>query len=158
MEINILFDKGLKECLDRGWIQSIAWASLTAQGTEPDTEVGVVIASQERVWQLNKTYLGRNEPTDVLAFAMLPESSAGQGSSFATPPDGIKHLGEVIISYPQAVKQAAEHQHSIKREVAILIIHGVLHLLGYDHDEPEPARQMAARETAILNCVQGQLP
>jgi len=103
MEINILFDKGLKDCLDRGWIQSIAWASLTAQGTEPNTEVGLVIASQERVWQLNKTYLGRNEPTDVLAFAMLPESSAGQGSSFATPPDGIKHLGEVIISYPQAV-------------------------------------------------------
>lgn len=158
MEINILFDRGLKDCLGRGWLKSIAGAALTAQGTEPDTEVGLVIASQERVWQLNKTYLGRNEPTDVLAFAMLPESSAGQASPFAAPPDGIKHLGEVIISYPQAVKQAAEHQHSIKREVAILIIHGVLHLLGYDHDKPETARQMAARETAILNCVQGQLP
>ena len=157
MEINILFDNGLEECLDRGWIQGIAEQALSAQGAEPSVEMGLVIASRERVQELNKTYLGKDEPTDVLAFAMLPESSAEQESSFATPPDGIKHLGEVIICYPQAVKQAGEHLHSIKKEMAILIIHGVLHLLGYDHGEPEPARQMAAREAAILKIVEGGL-
>ena len=158
MEINVLFDEGFEGCLDVGWVQNIARLVLTAQGAKPNTEVGLVIASQERVWRLNKAYLSRDEPTDVLAFAMLPESSAGEESFFASPPDGIKHLGEVLISYPQAAMQAEEHQHSIKKEIAILIVHGVLHLLGYDHDEPEPARQMAARETAILNCVEGQLP
>jgi probable rRNA maturation factor len=157
MEINILFDNGLEECLDRGWIQGIAEQALSAQGAEPSVEMGLVIASRERVQELNKTYLGKDEPTDVLAFAMLPEPSAEQESSFATPPDGIKHLGEVIICYPQAVKQAGEHLHSIKKEMAILIIHGVLHLLGYDHGEPEPARQMAAREAAILKIVEGGL-
>ena len=69
-------------------------------------------------------------------------------------PDGKLHLGEVIISYPQAVIQAEEHRHSVKKEVAILIIHGVLHLLGYDHDEPKRRRQMAAREAEILSNVE----
>ena len=157
MEINVLFEEGFEDYLDVGWVQNIARLVLTAQGAESNTEVGLVIASQERVWQLNKTYLGKDEPTDVLSFAMLPESSTEGEPLFASPPDGIKHLGEVLISYPQAAMQAEEHQHSIKKEVAILIVHGVLHLLGYDHDEPEPARQMAAREAAILNCVEGQL-
>jgi len=157
MEINILFDKGLEGCLDRGWLQGITEQALAAQGIGNDIEIGLVIASRERVQELNKTYLGRDEPTDVLAFAMLSESSTEQGLSFATPPDGIKHLGEVIIYYPQAVKQAEEHEHSIKKEMAILIIHGVLHLLGYDHGEPEPAHQMAAREAAILKIVEGGL-
>jgi probable rRNA maturation factor len=60
-------------------------------------------------------------------------------------------MGEVIISYPQAVIQAEEHRHPVEKELAILIIHGILHLLGYDHEEPEPERLMRAREEEILN-------
>jgi probable rRNA maturation factor len=60
----------------------------------------------------------------------------------------------VIISYPQAVLQAGEHHHPVKKELAILIIHGILHLLGYDHEEPEDKRQMRARETEILNLIE----
>jgi len=60
----------------------------------------------------------------------------------------------VIISYPQAVIQAEEHQHSINKEIAILITHGVLHLLGYEHDKPELERQMRAREEEILSCIE----
>ena len=157
MEINVLFDEGLKDCLDASWIQNIAEQALIAQGISDDSEMGLVIASLKRIQELNKTYRGKNEPTDVLAFAMLPESSAKNEMLFATPPDGIKHLGEVIISYPQAVKQAEEHQHSVKKEVAILIIHGVLHLLGYDHDEPEREGQMRARETEILSSIADRL-
>ena len=119
--------------------------------------MGLVICRQKRVRQLNKTYLGEDEPTDVLAFAMLEQGATADLLPFTTPPDGIAHLGEVIISYPQAVKQAEEHCHSVKREVATLIIHGVLHLLGYSHDTPEPKRKMSAREAAILNSVKGGL-
>jgi len=96
------------------------------------------------VQQLNKSYRGKDEPTDVLAFYMT-------SADFIEPPDGVRHLGEVIISYPQAVIQAEEHRHSIKKELAILIIHGVLHLLGYDHEESEQERQMRAREADILS-------
>jgi len=63
----------------------------------------------------------------------------------------------VIISYPQAVMQAEEHQHSVKREIAILIIHGVLHLLGYEHDKPGLKRLMSAREKEILSRIEGEL-
>ncbi|GAI01759.1 unnamed protein product, partial [marine sediment metagenome] len=97
-----------------------------------------------------------DEPTDVLAFSAREEIDA-ELPPFVQPPDGALHLGEVIISYPQAVTQAKEHRHSVKREIAILIIHGVLHLLGYEHDKPELERQMKTREQEILSCIEGGL-
>jgi probable rRNA maturation factor len=67
------------------------------------------------------------------------------------------HLGEVIISYPQAVIQAEEHCHSAEKEIVILLIHGVLHLLGYDHDIPERERAMKQRELTILKEIEEQV-
>ncbi|MFQ6122357.1 MAG: rRNA maturation RNase YbeY [Dehalococcoidales bacterium] len=155
MEINVLIDQDFEGCPEVSWLQSVAEQVLIAQGAGFDVELGLVITSQERVQQLNKSYRGKDEPTDVLAFYMTPaKGTEVEPTSFVAPPDGLLHLGEVIISYPQAVIQAKEHQHSIKREIAILIIHGVLHLLGYDHEEPEPERQMRAREREILSLVE----
>ena len=154
MEINVLIDEDLEASLEVGWLQSIARQVLVAQGVGAEVELGLVIATQQRVQQLNKDYLGRDEPTDVLAFSAREEVGADL-PPFVQPPDGVLHLGEVIISYPQAVIQAEEHQHSVKKELAILIIHGVLHLLGYEHDKPEPERQMRAREAEILSHIEG---
>jgi len=152
MEINVLIDEGLEDCLDVDWLESIAKQALIAQNADSNVELGLVITSQERVQQLNRSYLGKDEPTDVLAFSMLPtaEEIGADFPPFVTPPDGVVHLGEVIISYPQAVIQAEEQHHSIRKEIATLIIHGVLHLLGYKDDNPELKRQMSARETEIL--------
>jgi probable rRNA maturation factor len=88
---------------------------------------------------------------------MLPEPTAGGelgAPPFVAAPDGVSHLGEVIISYPQAVIQAEEHHHPVKKELAILIIHGVLHLLGYDHAEPDQEHRMRAGEAEILSQVE----
>ncbi len=156
MEINVLVDEGFEGCLDASWLESVAEKVLVARGVSSGAELGLVITGQEKVRQLNLSYLGKDEPTDVLAFAMIPEPPGGDLVPFVLPPDGIKHLGEVIISYPQAVIQSEEHHHSVKREIAILIIHGMLHLLGYDHDKPEPEREMRAREAEILNYVEGE--
>jgi len=156
MEINVLIDEGLEGCLEEGWLQSVAEQVLLAQEAGAESEMGLVIATEERVRQLNKSYRGQDEPTDVLAFSATEEIGA-DFPPFVQPPDGVLHLGEVIISYPQAVTQAEEHQHSVKREIAILIIHGVLHLLGYEHDKPELERQMKAREAEILICVEGEM-
>ena len=156
MEINVLIDEDLEDCPEVNWLESVAEKVLVAQGISSKVELGLVIASQERVQQLNQSYLGRDEPTDVLAFSMLPaEGEIGADfPTFVIPPDGVLHLGEVIISYPQALIQAREHQHSIKREIAILIIHGVLHLLGYEHDKPELEHQMRAKEVEILTHIE----
>jgi len=161
MEINVLIEEGFEEYLEVSWLQSVAEQVLITQGTSSKAEIGLVITGQERVQQLNRSYLGKDEPTDVLAFSMIPEpSTTGKPetpSPFIQPPDGVLHLGEVIISYPQAVLQAEEHHHSVKREIAILVIHGVLHLLGHEHNKPEFERQMKTKEKEILNRIEGGL-
>ena len=154
MEINVLIEEGFEGGLEVSWLRSLAEQVLVAQGVSSRAELGLVIAGQARVQQLNRSYLGRDEPTDVLAFSMLP--AGGDLPPFVQPPDGVLHLGEVIISYPQALIQAEEHRHSIKREIAILIIHGVLHLLGYEDEKPELKHQMSAREREILSYIEGE--
>jgi len=153
MEINVLIDEDLEDCPEVSWLQGVAEQVLVIQGAGSSVELGLVIAGQEQMQKLNLSYRGRDEPTDVLAFSAREERGA-DSPPFVQPPDGVLHLGEVIICYPQAVTQAREHRHSVKKEIAILIIHGVLHLLGYEHDKPELERQMRAREAEILGHVE----
>ena len=145
----MLIDGEFTEHLDEEWLQRIATQALTLQHTDPKAELGLFITSQERVRKLNRNYLGRDTDTDVLAFHMSPLEA--EPATFILPPDGTHHLGEVIISYPQAVIQAGEEAHSIKKEIAILVIHGVLHLLGYGDETPELKKQMQAREQVIMS-------
>jgi probable rRNA maturation factor len=154
MEINVLVDEELKERLEVGWLRGVAEQVLAALGVGGSVELGLFIATGERVRQLNRDYLGRDELTDVLAFSAREEVGGGH-PPFVPPPDGVLHLGEVIISYPQAVLQAEEYKHSVKMEILILIIHGVLHLLGYEHDTPELELKMRAREKEIMSHIGG---
>jgi probable rRNA maturation factor len=154
MEINILVDQGLDGCPTPSWLKNTVRQILEAQGAGAKVEVGLVIATGERVQELNWDYLGEDEPTDVLAFSAR---EGGDALPFIQPPDGLLHLGEVIIAYPQAVTQAAEHGHPVKKGLAILLIHGVLHLLGYDHDKPGSERRMRAREAELLSYIEGGL-
>ena len=158
MEINVLIDEGLEGRLDVGWLQSIAGQVLLAEDAGPGAEVGLVITGQEKMRELNLVHLGEDAPTDVLAFPMLDgpgvEEEEGAGAGFVAPPDGLSHLGEVIICHPQAVIQAEERGHSVEKEVATLVVHGILHLLGYDHDEPERQRRMQEREAEILSLIE----
>ena len=149
-----MIEEDFGEYLKADWLKSVAEKVFLTRGGSSEIELGLVITGQEKVRQLNQTYLGEDAPTDVLAFAMAPQQVGMEQSPFVVPPDGITHLGEVIISYPQAVIQAEELRHSVKREIAILIVHGVLHLLGYDHDEPEVEREMRAREQEVLRTVE----
>jgi probable rRNA maturation factor len=150
MEINVLIDEGFEEYLEESWLRSVAERVLVAQNADAKAEVSLVITGQEKVQQLNLRFRGRDDPTDVLAFSAVEEAGI-DFPPFIAPPDGMLHLGEVIISYPQAVAQAQERQHPVKREIAILIIHGILHLLGFEHDRPELEHIMFAREKEILD-------
>jgi probable rRNA maturation factor len=154
MEINISIDEPLETDLELGWLEGVARQVLEAEGAGAEAEVGLLIATEERVKELNRDYLGEDAPTDVLAFSAREE---GAGFPFIHPPDGLLHLGEVIIAYPQAVIQAAEHRHPVKKELAILLIHGLLHLLGYDHDKPDLERRMKTRERELLGYIEGGL-
>jgi len=153
-EIEIFVEEEFRGVVDRGWVKEIARQVLKVEGVTPPYEVSLVFTDSETVKQLNRDYRGVDEPTDVLAFYMLPQK--GADSSFAIPPDGVTRLGEVIISYPQAVTQAKEQGHSPERELALLVIHGILHLLGYDHEEPAEESKMREREGELLErCLLG---
>ncbi len=158
MEIDILFDEGFEDCLDEERLRKIIEAALKAENVGDNVEMSLLVTGQEKIHQLNKEYRGKDKPTDVLSFAMQDElpPEDGEELTFIAPPDGIKHLGEIIISYPQAVIQAEEHSHSAEKEAAVLTVHGVLHLLGYDHIEDEEAEEMEAREKIILESVAGE--
>lgn len=149
-EINVHIEQKLKISLEESWLRKIAQRALQAEGVALPVEMGLVITSAEAVQQLNKTYRGEDEPTDVLAFHMFPQTEQERKPSFVAPPDGIRHLGEVVISYTQAVYQAREQGHSIEQELALLTVHGLLHLLGWDHEQPEERQRMRAKEEEIL--------
>jgi probable rRNA maturation factor len=153
-EIEIFVEEEFRGVVDGGWVKKIVRQVLKAEGVTPPYEVSLVFTDSATVQRLNRDYRGVDEPTDVLAFYML--SQKGADSSFALPPDGITRLGEVIISYPQAAEQAKEQGHSPERELALLVIHGILHLLGYDHEEPAEERKMRKRERELLErCLPG---
>ena len=153
MEIDILYDEGMED--DRppaNWLKGLIEKALLAERAPASSEVSLLITDQRRIHELNREYLDEDRPTDVLSFPMMPE--AKDGSAFVSPPDGLTHLGEIIISLPQAISQAETQGHSLDREMAVLIVHGVLHLLGYDHDAPERETLMQAREREILDSLE----
>lgn len=125
-------------------LEEMAREALLQEGEPERGELTVLITDEEKVRELNRRYRGVDSPTDVLAFGGTPEG-------FVEAPDAAPYLGDVVISYPRARAQAKEHGHSPDRELALLIIHGVLHLLGYDHEAQEEKAIMWARQEAILN-------
>jgi len=139
--------------VDKRWLKEFTERVLALQEVGDEVEMGLVIASDGKIRKLNKQWLNHEGSTDVISFSAREEPDAAPG--FVQPPDNIYHLGEVVVSYPQAAAQAAEYGHSVERELEILIIHGVLHLLGYEHNTPSLEREMRAREAETLALVTG---
>ncbi|MGC9335074.1 MAG: rRNA maturation RNase YbeY [Anaerolineae bacterium] len=108
-------------------------------------EVTVVVTDDEGIRELNRDFLGIDEPTDVLSFGIQKDSGP-----FVASPEAGKYLGDVIVSYPRAEEQAVEQGYPVQRELELLVVHGVLHLLGYDHAEEEEKAHMWTRQDDIL--------
>ena|SRR3989338_8335737 len=104
--------------------------------------VSVAIIGKQKMQQLNYQYRGKNQVTDVLSFA---EKDVTQ----RTPDD--HSLGEIIICYPQAVRQAKQYKTALTEELERLLVHGVLHLLGFDHQRPADEKKMMALQERIID-------
>jgi probable rRNA maturation factor len=150
MEINVLVEEGLEVEPEVEWLQQIVEKPLLLEELPTNVEISLVITGQERIQELNREYRGQDKPTDVLSFSLKEQKAGEEAIEFIEPPDDLLHLGEIIISYPQAVIQAKEQNHSIQDEMAALIVHGALHILGYDHEKPDMESAMKARENEIL--------
>ena len=116
------------------------------EALSPQTEVDITLVDDAAIHELNRTYRGIDRPTDVLSFALDEGEEEPEGDD-----DEIEHLlGDVIISAPTAVRQGEEYGHGLEREMTYLAVHGMLHLLGYDHMEEKDKLIMRKREEEVL--------
>jgi probable rRNA maturation factor len=113
----------------------------------------VALTDDETVRALNQQYRGIDAPTDVLSFASNDAETPGAGQ-FVLPPElaaeMAAYLGDIVIAYPYAVRQAARFGNSVGAELRLLAVHGALHLLGYDHDTAQAEAEMWAIQNAVL--------
>ena len=121
-----------------------------------ECEVNVTIVDNDEIHEINNSQRNIDRPTDVLSFPMLEYDKPGDFDKFENdlyafdPDTGELTLGDIVISYDKVIEQAAEYNHSRKRELAFLVAHSMLHLLGYDHMEPDEAEVMEAKQEEIL--------
>lgn len=126
-------------------LASIAARALSAERVADGSELSVMLTDDETIRQLNRDYRDTDAPTDVLSFAQ------SEGDMVSLPAEKqATHLGDVVISMETARRQASEYGLSLDDEVAHLLVHGILHLLGHDHEVADDAARMRAREDAIL--------
>jgi len=125
------------------WLVGIARITLEMERVG-ECQLGIVVTDDEEVRALNREYAGDDYATDVLSFSLR------EGEDFARP-DATERLGEVVISYEMAEKQAREAGQSIDDEIAHLLVHGILHLLGHNHSEFEEERAMRTKERSVLS-------
>jgi probable rRNA maturation factor len=129
--------------VSEGRLRAMAEAALSTEGV--GGQATVVITDDAGIQELSRDFLGIDAPTDVLAFSAQEDAGA-----FVVAPEEAEYLGDVIVSYPRAVAQAIEAGHPVEQELNLLVVHGLLHLLGYDHAEEEEKARMWSRQEAIL--------
>lgn len=147
--INVLLKKGYEPLIDIDWLSDLAARALESEGVGRPAEISLVITDDREIKALNRKFAGEDHATDVLSFPMVHLTEL-EKAGFVAPPDEVRHLGEVVISYETASRQAAEHGKAVEDEIAHLLFHGILHVLGYDHAEAQEEATMRAREEALL--------
>lgn len=126
---------------DRALLEQAAMETLEYHKAKANTELTLVLTDDVQIKELNRQFLGIEEPTDVLAFP------AGE----VDLDTGTRYLGDVVISFPRALAQANDRGHTVEAELQLLAVHGVLHLLGYDHVGGSQKEIMWKAQAEILN-------
>ena len=121
-------------------LERAAQAALKHESADQNVDLSIVLTDNARLHELNLNYLGVDSPTDVLSFP----------ASETDPETGARYLGDILISIPRAQAQAEAAGHPVESEVQLLVVHGVLHLLGHDHAEPEEKSRMWKAQAEIL--------
>ena len=157
-----VFDE-FEDAVCQSWLKSVCRAALEQNCVREN--VSLVIADDDTVRALNAEYRGLDKTTDVLSFGYDNEGEYyGKGDApsdwsadegFVLPPGESSGLGEVIVSYPQAVRQAREAGRSVEMELAHLITHGILHLMGHDHTDDDEESAMNEGVSAVMKRLEG---
>ncbi len=127
-------------------VRAVLRKAADVYGLTENNEVSLVFCDDAYIQDLNKQYRGKDQSTDVLSFAL----NEGEEPKIVDGPSQVL-LGDIIISLETAARQAEEYNHSLEREVAYLTVHGMLHLLGYDHMTEEDKTEMRIEEEHVLS-------
>jgi probable rRNA maturation factor len=125
---------------DVALLERTANTVLEQQSVKEDLILSIILTDDEKLHELNHDYLGIDAPTDVLSFP----------ASELDPETGARYLGDILVSVPRAAEQAKAAGHDLAGEVQLLVVHGILHLLGYDHAEAEEKARMWAAQADVL--------
>ncbi len=145
MQLDVQVEEPFVSAVSPDWLRAAVRATLDRPGAPPSqgTALALVITDDKALRALNRAYLGIDAPTDVLSFG-------GESPDFVSAPDAEPYLGDVVISYQRAEVQAAAAGHPVDAELALLVIHGVLHLLGYDHIRSDDKAVMWEQQARVL--------
>ncbi len=141
--INILVADSFADLVDTEKLEFTAAFTLQHEAEDQTLDLSIVIEDDAHLQALNKEFLDIDAPTDVLSFP--------SGEEVPDPETGRVYLGDVIISYPRAEEQSMAAGHTLLAEMQLLVVHGVLHLLGYDHAESEEKARMWVTQAEILH-------
>ena len=144
--------------IDVAFWAGLARQVLAARGIKGETEVSLLFVDEEAIAALNSQFLGKTGPTDVLSFPIEDEPGptgrspdlGGSGPGVSPEQGALMLLGDVVICPAVAARNAVEHEVAFEDEVALLVVHGLLHLLGLDHEIEAEAERMEAIEQQLL--------
>lgn len=134
-------------------VQKTVSAVFAYEENEENYEVSISFVNDDEIQDLNKEYRGIDNATDVLSFPMMEFEEDGESLEEDEEFEYIEEelpLGDIVISMDRAKAQAEEYGHSFERELAFLLVHGMLHLLGYDHEEEKDEKVMIKAQEEIL--------
>lgn len=148
--VNIKVKRGLGFPFKKAELKNVVEEVLSAARVNKQTEVDCLITDNTSIHRLNRLYRGIDSPTDVLSFRFAEKNPNYESINFPAEAEAITPIGEIIISYPRAVEQANQQGNAVKQEIYLLLVHGTLHLLGYDHINNADARNMRLMENRII--------
>ena len=152
--VEVVFDLDELSDSNISLVLKAAEAALDAEHRGGPDQITVMVTGDERLGDLNREFKGKDEITDVLSFNVNEDdgTDSDEWTDFPEPAGQIEsaRLGDIAISLPQVARQATENGKSVQRELAMLTIHGVLHLLGYDHAEPDEEKVMFGKTDVVL--------
>jgi probable rRNA maturation factor len=152
MSIEILDETaGTGERVDVASLSRLARFVMDEMRVHPQAELCIKLVDEDTIAGLNQRWMDKSGPTDVLAF---PMDELRPGLVNEDPEEGV--LGDLVLCSAVAERQAAEAGHSLRDEVDLLTVHGILHLLGYDHAEPEEHKEMFDLQATLLSAWRGR--
>jgi probable rRNA maturation factor len=149
--------------IDAGRWERLARSALEAEGAPPGVEVGLRFVDEDEMTALNREHLGGDGPTDVLSFPLdfaegIPEIVPASSDRAADADAGVPAIaGDIVICAAVAARNAPDHAGTFDDELALLVVHSVLHLVGHDHGEADERAAMHARERELLAALYGPL-